>query len=226
MKNKNYNLLFAVILFGMSSMMPKILSAQFIGCCEPLQPYSTGVTSHNAELHWYYPTASNCNPAGKFKVRYKPSNSASWTIVGVVPNALSTYSVTINNLLSGTSYTWQVRTICESGGAITASGWTAQQTFTTTLRLENSDMTPGVPQVRVYPNPAQDVFWIETAIEQPTNVSIFISDLVGNNVESFSENADGGNFSHSLNISDLSSGIYFVTIMMNDQKTVSKLVKQ
>jgi hypothetical protein len=73
--------------------------------------------------------------------------------------------------------------------------------------------------VRVYPNPANDVLWIENS--KNTSMNVIVSDLSGKQMM----NALQVSGKSSLNISELPAGVYFLTIESNGKKAHQKFIK-
>lgn len=69
---------------------------------------------------------------------------------------------------------------------------------------------------KIYPNPVKDVFSIQT--KEPIN-RMFITNTLGVNV--FTRDARFDN----INISELPSGVYFITIITNNARTTKRLIK-
>lgn len=88
-------------------------------CNAPTGMNTTGITSTAATFNW---TAAA--GATSYNVRYKTTAAATWTTT-----TSATTSKSITGLTAGTTYEWQVQTVC-SGGA--TSSYTASTTFTTT----------------------------------------------------------------------------------------------
>lgn len=224
MKNKIYTLALAAI-FSASLLMTAD-SAMAQNCCmKATQLHSSNITSHTAQLNFIYSGIANCLPT-KFKVRYKISGNNPWSSVMVTANNNNVYAVTISNLQSNTNYSWQVNTNCSGNGAIMHSGFTASQTFTTLLRLGDLNTALSTSNVIAYPNPVHDFLWIEKDMNQPADVLVSIIDLMGKQVFLLADHAEEGNFSRQLNIANLPAGIYYLELISNGEKSVSKIVKQ
>lgn len=73
--------------------------------------------------------------------------------------------------------------------------------------------------VRVYPNPANDVLWIENS--KNASMNVIILDLSGKQMM----NAEQVTGKSSLNISELPAGVYFLTIESNGKKAYQKFIK-
>jgi len=225
MKIKIYAFAMAAIFSASLLMTSDSVMAQ--NCCmKATQLHSSNITSHTAQLNFVYSGVANCPPT-KFKVRYRITGSNNpWSSVMINANNTNVYAVTISNLQSNTSYSWQVNTNCSGNGAILHSGFTMSQTFTTLMRLGDLNAALSTSSVIAYPNPVHDFLWIEKEMNQPADVSVFITDLMGKQVFLLADHAAEGNFSRQLNIANLPSGIYYLELIANGEKSVSKIVKQ
>lgn len=78
----------------------------------------------------------------------------------------------------------------------------------------------------VYPNPAQDVIYLETSFEKTEKVVVQLRDMNGNLVKTVTDAEMGGNYRETIDVSSLSSGVYFVHILEGDKFWVRKVVVQ
>lgn len=94
-----------------------------------------------------------------------------------------------------------------------------------TLRLDTIEMTSAplstqpfdiVNKIRMYPNPAKDILNIDNAGTEITNVTI--TDVNGRIIKEISKNTSA------ISVSDLSKGIYIVSINTENGKKVEKLI--
>lgn len=78
----------------------------------------------------------------------------------------------------------------------------------------------------VYPNPASQNVNIAFSIVEKNKVTITIYDVLGNTVSTLSQAStfDKGNNSINLNTSELASGIYYVSLVVNGSKQTKKLI--
>ncbi|MDX2173189.1 MAG: T9SS type A sorting domain-containing protein [Bacteroidota bacterium] len=83
---------------------------------------------------------------------------------------------------------------------------------------ENSKLNESI---HIYPNPAKDIFTIHSlnTIEEVT-----ITDMVGKRITHY--NFDNGIIEPAINLSNIPSGVYFVTIKSNTTKATVKIIKQ
>ncbi len=78
--------------------------------------------------------------------------------------------------------------------------------------------------LRIYPNPAKSSLTINMNIPSVSQARISLHDMLGNELELFSENASGS-FDKTFDINSLRSGIYFVRINYNSgQNTIVKKI--
>jgi len=76
-----------------------------------------------------------------------------------------------------------------------------------------------------YPNPFNPVTQIEYSINTPGLVQLDLFDIRGNHVKSLiNEEKAVGSFNVSLNGGNLSSGVYFYTMVKEQQSVTKKMV--
>lgn len=81
-------------------------------------------------------------------------------------------------------------------------------------------------KLSIYPNPANTTLNVKMEIEQSADTKLKIFDLTGKVVKDLSKELvfENDGYKASLDISDLSAGIYFVRIEQKDQVYSKKLV--
>ena len=89
------------------------------GCTEPAGLYASGISGTGATLNWVYVSGSS-----GYSAQYRQVGTTTWTTVPA-----STTSVNITGLSCGTTYEYQVQTLCLDAGA---SSFTPSSTFSTT----------------------------------------------------------------------------------------------
>ena len=88
---------------------------------------------------------------------------------------------------------------------------------------ENEAINP-VTTARVYPNPATDMLNIEVNASQASEMSINVYNIMGQNVMSQNVNITTGMNLRPINVSELNSGIYFVTVKANGFENTMKFI--
>lgn len=89
--------------------------------------------------------------------------------------------------------------------------------------VEEESVNP-MTAVRVYPNPATDVLNIEVNASQASEMSINVYNIMGQNVMSKTTSINTGINRPSISTSELSSGIYFVTVKANGFENTLKFI--
>ena len=89
--------------------------------------------------------------------------------------------------------------------------------------VEEESVNP-MTAVRVYPNPASDVLNIEVNASQASEMSINVYNIMGQNVMSKTASINTGINRPSISTSELSSGIYFVTVKANGFENTMKFI--
>jgi hypothetical protein len=81
-------------------------------------------------------------------------------------------------------------------------------------------------KITLFPNPANQKFTLEYELTQSANISIELLDVVGHKVKTITLNSfeQKDKHSHSVNIEELSIGVYFVKVKINDSETTIKLI--
>jgi len=183
-------------------------------CSAPTGQSSTNIMSTKATLNW-----DAVSGAIKYQVKYKASNSSTWTQT----NSMST-TKTIMGLSANTSYTWQVRSVCSTNPTVT-SDWSAKQHFTTTLRLSAEEDASNA--LDVYPNPFSTTAVISFSLSENSHTVIELYDLSGKKISTvLDENLDAGDHSIELNRNQLADGIYLVQLKTDDQVSTMKIMLQ
>ncbi|MEI7802319.1 MAG: glycosyl hydrolase family 18 protein [Bacteroidota bacterium] len=188
-------------LYSYAANYQRIFSAAVVcsPCPKPTNPLSSSVTATSAILNW---TTNNCSIG--YQVIYRKTGTATWIAKNITGNI--GYK-TITALTASTAYEWKVRTKCATN-PIVWSAWSTLKTFTTpAMRLEYSEV--GASQLLVYPNPVSEILFLKlNGIDEIKSIGIF--NLFGQKLNE--RNIIQSDNSASINVAELSSGIYFVTI--------------
>jgi Metallo-peptidase family M12/GEVED domain/Secretion system C-terminal sorting domain/Fibronectin type III domain len=192
-------------------------------CARPLVLSNSPASYATQNLYWNYTPS-----ALKYRVRYRETYLTPITYVLKTLTAPVT-NTSIPNLKAGTSYSWQVQTLCPPGAAANYTSYSPINTFVTlgngtALTAANDtenldgDMFPGV---KLAPNPASDEFTI--LIEQDLEIKgINIQNLNGQVIMDMNSMP----FENKINVSTLSGGVYMVIMTTTDgQQIVKRLIK-
>jgi photosystem II stability/assembly factor-like uncharacterized protein len=118
-------------------------------------------------------------------------------------------------LASYTTYYWRVRALNYSGGM---SPWSDVWNFTTSGSVYVNELNSDI-QYKLYPNPVNDILYIEGFENKSVNISVFSLDgklLIQKHEKGITH----------LNISDLQSGIYIIKIVNPELMIIESIVKQ
>ncbi|MFM7054383.1 MAG: fibronectin type III domain-containing protein [Bacteroidota bacterium] len=178
-----------------------------VNCPAPTSiTFTPGTSPGSVLLTW--PIVSG---AASHTIRYRPANTASWSQAGTTNNF-----ITINNLLPGTEYEFQINSVClTSNGSTVTSNWSPSYFFTTPLLLS------------VYPNPADRAVTVEWMSETDGVVKISIYDIFGQGKRTMDWIAVAGLNRLEFAVYDLPEGWYSVTVATENQtQTVRLLVNR
>lgn len=89
-----------------------------------------------------------------------------------------------------------------------------------------NDIEEKVNNVTLFPNPSQHVVNLKFNLKQASNVVIAVTNIMGQEVISLNNATNNGQHKVELNVSDLTNGIYFVNIKVDDVVYTEKFVKQ
>lgn len=80
--------------------------------------------------------------------------------------------------------------------------------------------------LNIFPNPFEEEIFIELELNQIADLNIYVNDLLGRKTKVFHSNSVSGNFRQSLDLSNFSSGIYFLELEINDETLMKKIMKR
>ncbi|HZG00626.1 MAG TPA: fibronectin type III domain-containing protein, partial [Chitinophagales bacterium] len=139
----------------------------------------------------------------KYRLRYRVQGTTTWTPM-VIGGAIT--SKTINGLMANTTYEYQMRSQCNVAGT-DFSPYTAIETFTTAMRLGQSDDAT----LALYPNPNTRAFNLTFTSAVRENVTVSVYDMLGRNVSAQALAVHNGLNNLALNL-ELAAGQYIVKV--------------
>ena len=171
---------------------------------------TTNITATTAVANWSQPSCVN-----GYVIRLSKHNLNTWTNYTISPNTHYTFSALAHN----TSYDWQIRTNCNATQT-TISTWSATQSFTTNMK-EMEQETMMNSSLSIYPNPVTNVLSISFPNDN-INSTINLYDMLGEKVlPSYSTQSTN----YTIDLKNLSQGIYFLEVIMDGEKVVRKVIK-
>lgn len=114
-------------------------------CSAPANLSASGITNTKATLSW---TANDC--ALKYRLQVRKQGTTAWTTYFLNAGATAR---TINNLESGNTYQYRIRSVCSFDGSV-LSPFSAIETFTT-----GGCQTPGSPSATVVSATSAQIQW-------------------------------------------------------------------
>lgn len=172
-------------------------------CATPSNIEATNVTANSATISW---TAGGSETAWKVEV----SGGGSTNVLDVS----GTPSTNLTNLTASTAYTVRVRAVCS---AASMSDWSQAEIVQTTASGTGIVGTEG-NLVRLYPNPASSTVTVE--LDMPAELTVV--DINGRQVYT----ATTTGTTHTIDVSAMARGTYFVRVITADGIAVSKLAVQ
>lgn len=92
-----------------------------------------------------------------------------------------------------------------------------------TIGIEELD---GVSDLSLYPNPAKNEFFIEATLSNSAKVELNFTDMVGRTVVKPTTLEGFGTVVKTVDLTELSKGMYFVTLKVNDQSITKRIIKE
>ena len=90
--------------------------------------------------------------------------------------------------------------------------------------VEEHEMVNPLTTTRVFPNPAKDMMTVEINASQDAEATISVYNITGQNVMDMNVSVSTGINNRTINTSELSSGVYFVTVNANGFSKTTKVV--
>jgi hypothetical protein len=171
-----------------------------VKCPKPTGLFTSKIKNTSATVHW---TNQGCNEG--YKMQYRKQGESSWT---TIKPAIDVSSYHITGLSANTGYEWRVAAACALADPSTNSKYSSIQTFTTSLRLSESEDAGNPEVLLLYPNPAGEMITVEL-IEGDAEL-IQLEDPSGRIL--MSEKITDESSKHILNVASLPAGIYLVTV--------------
>jgi hypothetical protein len=183
-----------------------------------LTSFVSSVSGRDAKLNWT--TASEENNQG-FDIERQISSSNNWTKVTFVKgngtvSHTSNYSFTDSKLNSG-KYNYRLKQIDNNGNF-------KYYSLSNTIEI-------GLPNKynlsQNYPNPFNPVTKIDYDLPKDSKISIKLYDLTGREMMTFvNTQQSAGNYSIQVNANNLSSGVYFYTLIANSNGEQTVITKK
>jgi len=156
---------------GYSSVHTFSTIAGTVPCATPYDLNTTSILPNSATISWT-PDIT----ADSFMVRYSVLGTTNY-VWKKITGAGGVFSTSLTGLTNNTSYQWQVRSICNG---VSVSVYSASYSFATPLvRLAKQDPVPAEEHFVLYPNPADEKFFIRFNAVNDETCIFYLVDLAG-----------------------------------------------
>ncbi|MBS1774471.1 MAG: Omp28-related outer membrane protein [Bacteroidetes bacterium] len=159
-------------------------------------------------------TAAVTNPAA--------NSSVTKTFTYVIPAMYDVLNVKLNKLkIIGVVHKEQ------NGAAITTTNYPEVINSVQAKVLPwatNVGTVSNFTEAEMFPNPAKDVIAVRALLNEPAETSVTITNAVGQVVFNQTYPKGGSMFAESINVSNFTNGLYFVTMNSNGSTSTGKLV--
>lgn len=177
-------------------------------CPAPTNRSVNNIKTTSAQFRW---NTAEC--ATGYEVKYRPTGTTIWN-----KKLTSANSRIIYNLLPGTTYEWQVRSICDSASAVKSS-WGTMRTFTTlTTTAEKVSDYITSSDFQLFPNPTSGTLTLtfeETPVLSSGQIAIY--NMNGQRVMQVNFNRPEGPFNQVLDVTSLPAGLYILRFSSEEQ---------
>jgi len=200
-----------------------IYTFETIGCVPTCQNiiglFSQNVTNSSAFLVW------DIVPNATYTMYYRVVGNATWfSYPSQFPIAI------LFTLPACTDFEWYVEVNCPTGQVSTPSPIANFTTIgvnckTNENQVLNDNLNQALGKVMVYPNPVKQTLHYSFESESTSNYKIEIIDVLGKTHLTTKEDVKKGVFNGSLNVRDLSNGIYWLRFVSGQDVWIEKFEK-
>lgn len=134
------------------------------------------------------------------------------------------YTGSIDSMVWSEMIYLNLHTAANAGGEI--RGQVMHWTSCTNTTLEIADNATVNKELNVYPNPAADLVYVSLEAGRTEKTTAVITDVLGKTIASQNINLVKGKNTATLNVADLNSGVYFITINNSNEKITKRFIKQ
>ena len=169
------------------------------------------------------------NPGGQMFVQTITDGSGTYTLTGLPLTGTDDYFIFVDIPGLDTNLTYHY-VLTASNNQINGLNFTVDSIYINPVVNYvtgiSNDQSVLESKITLFPNPANQKFTLEYELIKSANVLIELFDVVGHKVKTISSNyfEEKEKHSHSVNIEDLSAGVYFVKLKINDSETTIKLI--
>ena len=176
--------------------------------CSPVSGVNiSSITDNSATITWLPESVLF------YTVQYKPMGSSLSSAITTVPG------ITLSGLTPCTSYMYRIQVKC--GGSKLYTDW---MMFTTTGIDCEKISSPMQNEMKLYPNPAEDIINVNYVTDIDNTVNIKVIDVTGKEYLNSMYQSSKGINTYQIDLSDFNSGVYYVQITNGNVKITDKFV--
>lgn len=185
-------------------------------CPPPSGRSVSNIKSTSVQFNW---ASAAC--ATSFEIRFRKPGSSAWT-----RKLTASTSRIVYNLISGTTYEWQVRAICDSSAPVNSS-WGTLSSFTTTAsRTGNVTAEIPPPVMTVFPNPGDGLMQVTgEGFEAAANM-LSVRNMLGQTVLTQQLTGKDSEFTAEVDLRTFPRGVYLLQVTGSSQTTSRRIVVQ
>jgi predicted dienelactone hydrolase len=184
-------------------------------CPAPSGRNVSNIKSNSVQFNW---SGSDCG--NSYEVRYRKTGTTTWVRKSSTGTNRVVYSLT-----PGTTYEWQVRSVCDSTASV-RSGWGTIRNFTTAANRIGEQSASAVASLTVFPNPGDGLIHLNGEGISGATAPVVILNAIGQPVYSNTISIEEGDLSTTMDLRFLPRGVYFLQIVSSDQSIVKRLIIQ
>lgn len=184
----------------------------------PTNLYAANITNQKAKLFW---DTLSCITYDS--IYYRKLGTTPWTKIATGTNKLG-YNLT--GLSAATTYQWKVANVLDTLGETATSAYSAISTFTTNPLKVGDEAISESGNLSLYPNPAVSNTTLSFYQDGASSAQLSIFDALGRNIQLQTLASDQGVFTHTINLSGYSPGVYLLRVTMDGKEETIKLIKQ
>lgn len=170
----------------------------------------------------------------------RPAPVAAFTVDG---SASPTYSFNASTSTNAQSFEWNFGDGTTAQGTVVPKTYSASGTYavrliaigacgrdTTTQNVQvtigSSSVLDAVNRLNIYPNPNNGQFVLEFEPLQAQSLQLVVRDMQGRQVYQEVLNSPSGNYRHELDLRELASGVYYLSLEQGNRRSQRRLVIQ
>lgn len=182
-------------------------------CPAPSGRSISNLKPNSVKFNWNLSACGNT-----YEVRYRPTGSGSWLKKLTAVNNRIVY-----NLIPGTTYEWQLRSICDALAPVQSS-WGSLRTFTTPAASARLSSVDNDMSFSLFPNPGNSFIQLSGENFHGEKALIHVYNTIGQEVANYPLPIAEGEIKTTIDFSELPNGIYIVKVSTGEQSLTRRLV--